>query len=321
MKTLKQQFNSAASGAIVHLRGRERALEGFGWAGRQAEWIALACLHGGVFTRAQWTSFLGCHHEKVRRAVRALVAQGVAVEEDPPGIAGIGQVCRIHRRGIYRALGAGNRRRRITSREVLMRRLLAFDYVLDHPQLPWLPTEPEKMAAFEALGIERRLLPQRVYRGAAGNLRRYFPLRLPVALDAERAVYVDPGHETATALRSWGAAHRELWEALWDRGRGIEVVVVVRTTDERGRAETVLANWARDPHPSEFDHGIGRAIDLIDQAIIEGDVPVLMEYGGLQAAMKRSVALTKRARRQAGRGLMQCTDTWRTVRLAGARFR
>ena len=84
MKTLKQQFNSATSGAIVHLRGRERALEGFGWAGRQAEWIALACLHGGVFTRAQWTSFLGCHHEKVCRAVHALVAQGVAVERIRP---------------------------------------------------------------------------------------------------------------------------------------------------------------------------------------------------------------------------------------------
>ena len=310
MKTLKQQFNSAASGAIVHLLGRERALEGFGWAGRQAEWIALACLHGGVFTRAQWTSFLGCHHEKVRRAVRALVAQGVAVEEDPPGIDGIGRVCRIHAR-------------RITSTEVLMRRLLSLDYVLDHSRLPWLPTEPEKVAAFEALGIERPLLPQRVYRGAAGNLRRYFPLRLLVALDARRAVfvYLDPGHETATGLRSWGAAHRELWKALWDRGCGIEVVAIVRTPEEDSRAETVLANWARDPRPSEFDHGIGREIDLIDQAIIKGDVPVLMEYRGLQAAMKRSVALTKRARRQAGRGLMQRTDTWRTVRLAGARFR
>ena len=71
------------------------------------------------------------------------------------------------------APGTG-RRRRITSKEVLIRRLLAFDYVLDHPQLPWLPTEPEKMAAFEALSVERRLLPRRVYRGAAGNLRRYF---------------------------------------------------------------------------------------------------------------------------------------------------
>ena len=66
---------------IAHLRGRENALEPFGWTGRRAEWIALACLHGGVFTRAQWTRFLGCHTEKVRRAVHALIAQGVATEE------------------------------------------------------------------------------------------------------------------------------------------------------------------------------------------------------------------------------------------------
>ncbi len=77
---------------IDHLRGREKALEAFGWTGRCAEWIALACLHGGVFTRAQWTSFLGCHHEHVRRAVHALVAQGAAIEENPPGIAGIGRI-------------------------------------------------------------------------------------------------------------------------------------------------------------------------------------------------------------------------------------
>ena len=65
---------------------------------------------------------------------------------------------------------------------------------------------------------------------------------------------------------------------------------------------TICADWARDPHPSEFDHEIGREIDRIDRAIIKGDVRVLMEYGGLQAAMKRSVALLKRAHRQAGRG-------------------
>ena len=217
---------------IAHLKGCEKALESFGWTGRRAEWIALACLNGGVFTWAQWTSFLGCHHEKVGRAVRSLVAQGVAAEEKPPGIVGIGRVCLVHGRSIYRALGAADiRRRRITSTEVLMRRLLSLDYVLEYPRLPWLPTELEKIRAFEALGIERRLLPQRIYRGAAGNLRRYFPLRLPVALDAERAVFVhvDPGYETATALRSWGAAHREFWKALWDRGRRIEVVAVART--------------------------------------------------------------------------------------------
>ena len=163
---------------IAHLQEREKALERFGWTGCRAEWIALACLHSGVFTRAQWTRFLGCHTEKVRRAVHALIAQGVATEENVSGITGIGRVCRIYGRDIYRALGAEDiRRRRITSTEVLVRRLLSLDYVLEHPHLPWLPTEPGKVRAFEALGIERRLLPQRVYRGAAGNSRRHFPLK------------------------------------------------------------------------------------------------------------------------------------------------
>ena len=216
----------------------------------------MACLHGGVFTGAHWTSFLGCHPEKVRRAVLALVAQGLAVEETPAaGIHGIGRVCRINARRAYRALGAEEffRRRRITSTDVLMRRLLALDYVLEHPRLPWLPTEAEKVAAFEALGIARRLLPQRTYRGAAGSTRRHFHLRLPLALDAGRAVFVyaDPGQETATSLRAWGAAHRELWWMLRDQGRKIEIVAVARGWEEASRAETVLGNWAREPRPSE----------------------------------------------------------------------
>ena len=34
---------------IEHLKGRERALASLGWTGREAEWIALVCLHSGVF--------------------------------------------------------------------------------------------------------------------------------------------------------------------------------------------------------------------------------------------------------------------------------
>ena len=39
---------------IEHLREREKALEPLGWTGREAEWIALVCLHSSVFTRAQF---------------------------------------------------------------------------------------------------------------------------------------------------------------------------------------------------------------------------------------------------------------------------
>ena len=114
-------------------------------------------------------------------------------------------------RRLYCALGAEDiRHRRTASPTVLMRRLLSLDYVLEHPDLPWLPTEPEKVGVFETLGIERHLLPSRLYRGASGSTRRYFPLKLPVALDADRPlfVYADPDHDTSKALRSWGAAHR-----------------------------------------------------------------------------------------------------------------
>ena len=306
---------------IAHLKGREKALEAFGWTGRRAEWIALACLNGGVFTRAQWTSFLGCHPEKVRRAVLALVAQGLAVEEAPAaGIHGIGRVCRIQAHRVYRALGAEEffRRRRITSKDVLMRRLLALDYVLDRTRLPWLPTEAEKVAAFEAVGIERRLLPQRTYRGAAGNIRRHFHLGLPLALGAERAVfvYVDPGHETATSLRAWGAAHRKLWWMLRDRGFKIEVVAVARGWKETSRADTVLGNWARDPSPSKYDAEIARKIEWIEHVLRSRDENLIREVcGDIRGGLVRLAELRNRARRRSGRGLLHRVSAWQTERL------
>ena len=65
METQKQRFNPAASEALANLKERAKALEPFGWTGRRAQWIALACFHGGVFTRAQWTSFLRCRPQEV----------------------------------------------------------------------------------------------------------------------------------------------------------------------------------------------------------------------------------------------------------------
>ena len=309
---------------IAHLKGREKALEAFGWTGKQAEWIALVCLHSGVFTRAQCARFMDAHPEQVRRAVLALIAEGVASEETEPGIAGIGRVCRIYARRVYRALGAEHiRHRRGASTEVLLRRLLSLDYVIEHADLPWLPTEEEKVAAFEALGIERDLLPVRVYRGAAGTTRRYFPVKLPVALDSARAlfVYAEPGHDTATALRSWGKAHRALWRALTRQDRSVEVVAVARTARELDRARRVMRGWAEPSGGGEGEPEVREELARIERAIIEGAVHILEEFGGLQAALKRSVALERQARRQGGRASINRGVAWRTARLAGVRFR
>ncbi len=308
---------------IAHLDGRERALEAFGWTGAKAEWIALACLHSGVFTRAQCAAFLGAHPEQVRRVVHALIAQRLAVEETVPGVRGIGRVCRIRSRKVYRALEAEHvRHRRSASTGVLMRRLLSLDHVIERLDSPWLATEAEKVAAFEALGIERELLPSRLYRGAAGTTRRFFPVKLPVALGPEHAVFVyaDSGHRTAAALRSWGAAHRELWRALRSRGRAVEVVVAVRTLRESERADRVTGRWVGESRSDRPDDSVTE-LARIERAIIEGAVDVLDEFGGLQAAMKRSVELEKRVRQGGRQGSVDRAVTWRTERLAGARYR
>ena len=129
----KHGLRPTAAAMIDHLKGREKALEPFGLTGRRAEWIALASLHGGVFTRAQLSAWLGASRFTALRFVQALRDRRLAAEETVGDL----KVCRICARGIYRALGAeGVRHRRITSREVALRRLLSFDYVIDHTGLP-----------------------------------------------------------------------------------------------------------------------------------------------------------------------------------------
>ncbi len=130
---------------IEHLKERERALASLGWTGREAEWIALVCLHSGVFTRAQFCHYFEAHRSAARRIVRTLLERREAVESEWPLVNGGGKTCRISSKGIYRALGVENiRHRRKANRSVVMRRLLSLDFVLEHPGLNWLPTEGEK---------------------------------------------------------------------------------------------------------------------------------------------------------------------------------
>ena len=304
---------------IAHLKGREQALEAFGWTGAKAEWIALVCLHSGVFTRAQLSARLGIDRWKAYRFVRDLTDRGVAAEETFERR----KVCRVFARPLYRALGAEHvRHRKTASEEVLMRRLLSLDYVIEHADLPWLPTEDEKVAAFEALGIERALLPVRVYQGAGRETRRYFPVKLPVALDAERAVFVyaDPGHGTATALRSWGAAHRRLWRALVERGRTVEVVAVARRHRETRRARRVMRGWEEGSGPRESGPRPREEIARIEQAIRGRDDALVQELGGLQGCLLRIVELKNRRQSAPPAGTIGGFAAWRSSRFPGGGF-
>ena len=107
-----------------------------------------------------------------------LVERGLAVEFALPNNHGVSKrACRISHKPLYRELGIENvRHRREADDSLLLQRLLSLDFILEHPELPWLPSEQEKVAFFELLGIDRNRIPHRIYQGA---VRKQTPLLCP----------------------------------------------------------------------------------------------------------------------------------------------
>ena len=306
---------------IEHLRARDRKLEPLGWTGRDAEWIALVCLHSGVFTRAQFCHYFDTYRKHAYRFVKLLVERKAAVESGWPLVNGAGKTCRISSKPIYRALGVENiRHRREASKPVVMRRLLSLDFILEHPGMNWLPAEPEKVEFFEKLALPRRLIPRRIYYGVAGNQKRYFALKLPLAVDPKTVTfaYVDPGHSTATELCSWGAAHGPLWDALRKKGRQVRVIGIAVENATLDRTARVLEAWAA-AEPGKPDEGLTakQEIKAIREAMKADDEKGLDQYGGFNAALQRLAALERLPEAKVTEGVsIDDYSTWRAVRFA-----
>ena len=306
---------------IEHLRGRERKLEPLGWTGPDAEWIALVCLHSGVFTRSQFCDYFDAFRKQAHRFVKTLIDRRQAVETDLVAFNGGGKTCRISSNAIYRALGVENiRHRRRASQPVVMRRLLSLDFVLEHPGMNWLPAEPEKVEFFENLGLPLRLIPRRIYYGVAGNQKRYFALKLPLAVDPETVTfaYVNPGHQTDTELHSWGAAHGPLWDALRKKGRQVRVIGIAVENATVDRTARVLEAWAA-AEPGTPDEGltVKQEIKAIRDAMKQNDLAYLEQYGGFGKAMKRVAELYKLPEAKLTEGVsIDDYSTYRAVRFA-----
>ena len=282
---------------IEHLRGRERALASLGWTGGEAEWIALVCLHSGVFTRPQFCRYFDADSKRAHRFVKAIIGRGCGVESEWPVVNGGGKSCRISSKPIYRALEIENiRHRRKATVSVLMRRLLSLDFVLEHPGMNWLPTEGEKVEFIEGLGVDSNLIPRRIYYGAVRAQKRYFALKLPVAGGVRTVTfaYVDPGRDTTGELNTWGAAHGPLWDAIRAKGRRVEVIAIGAELDTVLRSDRVLQLWAA-AEPGKVIEGltVKQEIELLERALDRQDLEIFDQYGGMQEAINRYIALGK----------------------------
>ena len=300
---------------------RAATLRGLGWTPRQADWITLVCLHSGVFVRSQYQARYNVTAAPATRFVRAIMDAGVAREAGrldrrpyrPTSI------CQVHGRSLYRALGIkDNRHRRSASSELTMRRLLSLDYVLEHPELDWLPTEPEKLAYFQRLEISLTVLPHRLHRGPFTDrpTRLYFPLNLPIAGSGTTTtfVYADPGGRhrlRSDRIRSWVAAHAALWEALRDGGGAVHIVAVTRTEDAAAANAAILETWRGSPAPTvPLTAADQQLLDDVELAKATGDLRRLDKYGGWLEAARAGQHI--RDRERAARGPAKYIDAYST---------
>ncbi len=297
---------------IPHLNGRAEALAELGWTGRDAEWVALVCLHSGVFLRQQYLAFIGQTNPGL--AARFVQRCGRRAAEEPWNGSCV-RLCRLASRDLYRAVAAEHvRHRRAASPPVVLRRLLSLDYVIERLDAAWLPTETEKVSALTGAGVAPSLLPSRLYRGAVSAQRRYFAHKLPVALDAGCAtfVYVLAEDETVSALRTWGEAHAALWSALRSAGREVETVVVGRDPERLAAAGRVLDAWASMTAAAAATEEIA----TIRTALVNEDLSALERYGGLNGGLSRLRALSARAGAPGGTTpAIASGSTWRSTRV------
>lgn len=304
---------------IPHLQDRVAALAELGWTGRDAEWLALVCLHSGVFLPAQYQAFIGvAHRQPVRRFMER--CNGIAVEQQWNGSRL--RLCRIVGRPVYRALTAEHvRHRREAGPAVLLRRLLSLDYVLEHRMESWLATEAEKVAALTAAGIPESALPRRHYPGKSGSTTRYFAHKLPIALDAWRAtfVFVQAEDSRPRGVRTWGQQHAPLWSVLRACGREVEVVVVGRDPARLAAVEGVLASWRRASKDAPDDvagqtAATAAEMETLRAALTALDHKTLDRYGGLNPAARRLADLEGLTSSQ-GRPAIDSSRTWRSTRV------
>ena len=319
---------------IPTLQDHAAKLAPLGWTGREAEWLALVALHSGVFTRSQWRHYFDDpYRELVKRFVHGLVEKQLAFEDERPIFPGGARAVLLTGKPIYRALGipdVRHRRGKDATTQVLMRRLLALDYIIDRPTFGWLPTEAEKVRRFEALGLDRATFPYRKY-GQPG-VPRYFAFKLPIAVDDQAAtfVYVDAEQTTDSELRAWGGAHVRLWAALRARTFAVHVVAVGMGSDAADRAAPLLKHWTQDgdgtgtENPTgqtQADPEIRQEIARLKAGITVGDRAELDALGGFTGAAHRLKTLRQLPEgtptKTKAHGAIDRYQIWSTSRLTG----
>ncbi len=305
----------------------EKVAEVTGLSGRTAEWVAFASLHAGLFTRAQLQVWVAATPESSRRITSRIVTElrnQRLVEE--VNVAGIAEI-HIHGKAIYRALGEpDNRNRRKPSREKALERLLALDYVLDHPDDDWLPTERAKTDALHAAGIPKEAWSSTDYvaRDSATTTTRTFVEKWPMAIDPvgkrARLTCVSPG-STDYRIRNWLRDWEPLVRAFGAKGFSVRLVHITFRQPLAEKAEKLLARAAASFGAEAEDRDVA-TVRRIQAAARTNTDEAYAPFGGFQEALKTAREIYARRgkgfEKNAPQPVEVTTEAWTSERIRPA---
>ncbi len=302
----------------------EKVAEATGLSDRAAAWVAFAALHAGGFTRPQLQTWVAASPESARRITARIAAelrdQSLAKEADVAGI----DVTHIHHKAVYRALGEpDNRNRRKPSREKALERLLALDYVLDHPDENWLPTERVKTAALDAAGIPQEFWSSTTYgsQDDSESTTRQFVEKWPMAIDAARRrallTCVSPG-TTDYRVRNWLRDWAPLVRAFGVAGFSVRLVHVTFRPGLSEQAGKLLARAAERYGDGAGDEDVATIRQIKDAIRINTD-EAFAPFGGFQEALKTARSIYARRGRDveetAAQPVEVATEAWTSERI------
>ena len=170
---------------------RLQAVRVMGFTERQAGFLVTVMLYAGVCLGRHYCTFASIAYGRtMHEFFESLLARGYVTARGCSH--NRARLYHVHYKPLYRAIGEpNNRHRRPTTLARAVERLMVLDAVLGDCGRTWLATEQDKLRYFTLTHrIPRRDLPTLTFHADDAATARYFPDKLPIALDRERGKYI-----------------------------------------------------------------------------------------------------------------------------------
>ena len=228
----------------MKLEDRIRAIAEFGFTERQARFLDVVMLFGGLCVPRQYAAFAGtAYGHRVSRFFDKLVQRGYAAVCDC--LHNRAELYHLRHRALYQAIDQPHSRyRRPVPARQLWDRLMRLDAVVLQPELIWLATQEEKVAFFSLMApsLPRERLPHLTVGHGTGGRLRLFPEDQPIGVTTTGRVvftYLVTAYDTE-ALQGFVQRHADLLRAL--PGWTLRLVLPQQLADAAARFGSAVRN-------------------------------------------------------------------------------